>query len=229
MQERSDSMMSANGAAAQEDMMAAAGTPMDQDGANGMAMPPDPTRGRPPRATIGMAVMFAAGVAIVFVLSTGSGPEQASASDEAVEQQVESFLSHTRSRGQDPAGAEGMALVKRLSNYASRRQVPLEDLQNNPFSRSDGTVHSRRASNANTTSTAVVRVANSKRRTELLRTFSRLKLQGVMVTSRGATAIINSSFVTVGAKVEDFTVTAITPDAVELTCDEMRFMLHLQR
>ncbi len=174
------------------------------------------------RTTLAMVGMFIAGVAIVAAMSGGTTPQQATASDEAVALQVDSFLAHNESKKNGGEGNQGTQMVAQFYHYASRRQIPVDQLNSNPFARDFGP---RDASDQ----PPVVKVANARKRANLQREFDKLKLQGVMMTPRGGTAIINNTFAMRGHRVGAFTVTAIDADQVVLTCDQVSFSLRLER
>ncbi len=177
------------------------------------------------RTTMAMVGMFVAGVAIVAAMSGGTTPQQATASDEAVALQVDSFLAHSESKKNGGEGNQGTQMVAQFYHYASRRQIPVDQLNSNPFARNFGL----RAVNGGSDQPPVVKVANARKRADLQREFSKLKLQGIMMTPRGGTAIINNTFAMRGHRVGAFTVTTIDANQVVLTCDQVSFSLRLER
>lgn len=173
------------------------------------------------RSTIAMGVMFCAGVGIIIALSSTADPQPAAASDAMVEEQVKQFLAHTEAKKDDATVSE--AIIDQFYNYASRRQIPVEALRADPFALPR--LFRRPADNAN----QPARVADTRKRAALQREFDQLSLQGIMATTHGATAIINGQFVTTGATIGSFTVTAIHADRVDLTCEQIDFTLAVQR
>ncbi|MFW6155332.1 MAG: hypothetical protein ACOC95_08955 [Planctomycetota bacterium] len=200
--------------------------PAVPDGMDDAAAPAGgvPQATRPPkisRSTIAMGVMFCAGVGIIIALSSTADPQPAAASNTMVEKQVEKFLAHTEAR-EDNTDSEG--LIEQFYSYASRRQIPPEALRTTPFARSD-----MRQSPTPGGAETRARVASTQKRAALKREFETLSLQGIMTTANGATAIINGQFVTTGAAIGSFTVTAIHADRVDLTCEQIDFTLTVQR
>lgn len=203
-------------------------SPMPDSAGDG-AMPADgtsPVAARLPkmnRSTVAMGVMFCAGVGIIIALSSGADPQPAAASDAAVEQQVEQFLAHSEAKQHDTASGE--ALIAQFYSYASRRQMPAEALRTDPFARGKA----RPADPTQRADDQPPRVADAQRRAALQQEFDKLRLQSIMATTHGATAIINGQFIAAGATVGSFTVTAIHADRVDLTCDQIDFTLNAQR
>lgn len=176
--------------------------------------------------TIAMIGLFAVGVAAVAFLSLRSAPQTASAKDQAVEQQVDTFIASAASQSEDQQAAVDENVVDGFYHYSSRQQVPLEELRKNPFVLDHS--GSREASRGNEQPDPNS-VAAQKRREDLLKQLSKLKLQSVMMGSRGGTAIINNNFVTEGQALEGFTVVKILPDEVHMRSEGLLFQLRLSR
>ena len=87
------------------------------------------------QANLVLAGLFAVGIVVVYLLSLGDGPAQASAQQMAVEQQVESALDKLDQKIQDPANQVQRASKKIEEHHGQmrRRQVAAEDLGGNPF------------------------------------------------------------------------------------------------
>ena len=176
------------------------------------------------KSTLAMVGLFAVGVLVVGGLSLRGGPREASAVDQAAEKKVDNFIQKSR---------KAVALTKSLQDsrevvgafydFASRRQVPVEDLQANPFVFGDDKTASRKP-----TTSPAPRVAGV-RKAELEVAVGQLKLQSIMMGPRGSTAIIDNQFIAEGHAVGEFTVRAITAEQVHLECDGMSFVLHLRR
>ncbi len=177
------------------------------------------------RTTFALIGLFAAGIATVAFMSLRGGPKQASADDKAVEEKVESFITkRQRASEAEQSPANTKDVVEAFSHYESRRQVPTEDLQSNPFV--FGTPEPR--DQATTPSSSAQEKAAAKRRAELTKELGRLKLQSVMRGQRGSTAIINNNFLIEGQTIGSFTLRKISPRSVELVADDIDFMLHLE-
>jgi len=184
----------------------------------------EPSKPRISKATLAMIGLFAVGVIVVGVLSMRGGPRQASAEDQAAEQKVDSFIQKSQKAAALTRNLQDTRkVVGTFYDYASRRQVPVEDLQANPFVFGDDKPTEPKAR-----VDPAPRVAGQRKAT-LDAAVGKLKLQSVMMGPRGGTAIINNQFVAEGHTVDEFTVRRIAADRVELTCDGMLFTLLMRQ
>lgn len=220
------------GQAAQDSSLEVAPPPMtgqDDDFDQGQAFgsvgapPPKP---KVSKTTMGMIGLFIAGVGVVGIMSLRDGPAKASATDKATEQQVEDFLAKSGPKDdQVKQFQDTKEVVDTFYHYASRHQVPLDDLNSNPFvfgDKKDAAANAGRAAGNKQAKLA------AKRRAELHAEFSKLKLQSVMMGPRGGTAIIDNNFLAKGHKIGSFTVAKIDPNSVELTHGQMTLTLQVR-
>jgi hypothetical protein len=172
------------------------------------------------KATLGMIGLFLAGAAVVGILSLRGGPSKADAKDQAVETRVETFINQNqRDGGLAKDFQETKKVVDAFYNYASRHQVPVEDLKANPF------VFDQSKKGAGAAKAADTSKETARRQAELQGELGKLTLQSVMMGARGGTAIVNNNFVAEGHKLGSFTVTKIQPGQVQLTCEGAMFLL----
>ena len=171
--------------------------------------------------------MFAAGLGGVYLLSMRGAPEAANANDRAVEQQVSSFISEQGASPKPSAGKNTKKIVEAFYNYTSRHQVPLNELQGNPFQFRDPSATGAPAKVEKVVPTAA-ELAVRKQKADIEAEFARLKLQSIMTSPRGATAIINSNFLSTGQRCGSFTVGKISAREVELKWNQDTFMLRIE-
>lgn len=183
-----------------------------------------PTRSRTAisKSTWAMVGLFVAGVTVVALLSMRSGPAKANATDRDVEKRVDQFIALSQQQQEQGMQSfqDSKKVVDDFYHFASRHQVPVDDLQSNPF------VFGKGPSQEATGDTGAL---SPKRRAELDKEIAKLKLQSVLMGPRGGTAIINSTLVGVGHKVGPFIVVGIGPQAVNLACEGVTFTLRLQQ
>jgi hypothetical protein len=171
------------------------------------------------RSTWAMIGVFIAGVALVGLFSLRGGPARANATDRDTEQKVEQFIAQTK---QQAATVQNFQDTKKVVddfyNYASRHQVPVDDLKSNPFVFGKPTVAAAGSSEGMT----------PRRMAELQRVCASYRLQSILMGARGGTAIIDNNFVAVGHHIGPFTVKAIYPKSVDLASEGTIFTLRLQ-
>ncbi len=173
---------------------------------------------KPAWAMIGV---FIAGAALVGGLCLRSAPAKATATDQDVEQKVDLFISQSQQQQVSSVQSlkETRKVVDDFTNFASRHQVPVSELKTNPFIFGKSqSVPSQGAEGL-----------TPRRLSELQSECAKLKLQSTLAGPRGGTAIINSNFVGVGYKIGPFTVKAIHPQSVDLSCEGATFTLHLEQ
>lgn len=184
-------------------------------------------RGKLTRANLLLVGLFAIGAASVYFLSLRKGPARADARDQAVETQIDSYISKAKDA---PAGAntspEGRQIVEAFYDDITRHQVPLEDLKGNPFV--FGGSGAAPAPVEVPKATSAEELARLKRKAEVEVEFGKLKLQSIMMSQRGGTAIINNTFVTEGETVGSFKVAKINSRSVVLLWENVPYTLQIE-
>jgi hypothetical protein len=185
---------------------------------------PSPARGQSwasalSKSTWAMVGVFIVGVALVALLSLRGGPSKANATDRDAEQKVDLFIAQSQQQQGKTVQSfqDTKQVVSDFYNYASRRQVPVDDLKSNPFI----------FGKSPTTTGNVSEGMTPRRLAELQRLCASYRLQSILMGARGGTAIIDSNFVAVGHRVGPFTVKAIYPKSVDLVCEGTTFTLRL--
>jgi hypothetical protein len=170
------------------------------------------------KSTWAMIGVFIVGVAFVALFSLRGGPAKASATDRDTEMKVEQFIAQTQQQTTMVQNFQDTKkVVDDFYNYASRHQVPVDDLKSNPF------VFGKTQAAATATEGMTPR-----RMAELQRICASYRLQSILMGARGGTAIIDNNFVAVGHRIGPFTVQAIYPKSVDLACEGTIFTLRLQ-
>ncbi len=183
------------------------------------------------RANVILAGLFLAGAATVYGLSLRGGPDKASAG-QVDETQVDAAILRLNTQlPKDGAPASGRLthdLLHNFSDYVVRRQIPLKQLQKNPFEfvapdpqRAASTPQPERTSPERGVNPGTLTPENIAAELEVLH------LQSVMMGRNGdnGTAIISNNLLTVGTHIKCFTVKRITPTSVVLVCQGKEYVL----
>jgi hypothetical protein len=171
------------------------------------------------KSTWAIIGVFIAGAAFVALFSLRGGPSKANATDRDTEKRVDQFLAQNQKATTTVKDLKDTKqMVQDFYIYASRHQVPVDDLKSNPF------VFGRPAVTAEGPTGGMT----PRRLAELQRVCSSYRLQSILMGAREGTAIIDNNFVAVGGKIGPFTVKGIYPKSVDLVCEGTVFTLHLQ-
>jgi len=185
------------------------------------------------RSNLFLAALFITGAAVVYGLSYGKGPKKASAEEKLVEAQVDSAILRLSQQlsNRSSAPRPGQITKEILHSFQERilkSQIPLQRLTKNPFVF---------VQPVRKPMISVVNKGPDKKRPSLNRgetqedvinALKKLHLQSVMIGRNGATAIISNNLLTVGQKIEGFTIENITPRKVVLSRHDKRYILTVE-
>jgi len=194
-----------------------------------------PYRAQMARANVMLAVLFIGGSAVVYGLLLRRRPAEASAQDQLAEAQVDDALLRISKlapsgTGKPAPGRITRELLQSFRTEISKHQVPLNRLSKDPFvfvpplgkvavplrhTDTPAGNHQRIDPERETLEQAKAR-------------FASLRLQSIMMGRSGSSAIISNNLVTVGQRIEGFTVESITRKAVVLVWENNRFTLKMQ-
>jgi hypothetical protein len=189
------------------------------------------TESKPPanRNALVLFGLILAGMAGTYLMYARSGPATATAAAieaEAAKKQISSFLDGggTNIQNMERMLRETEKVVQQFVTYPSVTQIPLGDLQTNPF---------RHKAPKDPSNPAAESEANAKRRLEaerqaVIRAVGELRLQSIIAGTRAA-CMINNTLYTEGQKVESFIIEKIDPDAVVVRSGNYRFELRMQK
>jgi Type II secretion system protein B len=190
--------------------------------------------GEAPRKTLNKSTMMflglllAAGGTACFMYLRG-GPSSASASTTkeaaAANETITQFLGSgdAKLKSMERMLKDTEKVVQQFLRYPSATQIPLSDLQTNPFRH-----QSQKPAQVAKTE------ANEKKRLEeerqlALQTVGRLQLQSIMHGTSRRACMINNTLYQEGQEVESFTIENINSDAVIVKSGAYRFELRMQR
>jgi len=186
------------------------------------------------RANILLVVLFAGGLGSVYFLSLRKLPNEANAEERVAEIQVDNLILRLGQRSGAGAGARGThrvtrELLRSFCEQIAQRQIPAGNLKKNPFA-----FVAPRSAQPKPISTQPVNQrlpehSSSEQESyeRTLATFRALHLQSVMMGRSGRMAIISNNVLSVGERIEMFTIKAIESDAVVLTWQGKAFVLKM--
>ena len=193
-----------------------------------------PRKGQMSRANLVLAVLFVAAAATVYGLSFRSAPEKASAEQRLMEAQVDAAihrLSQDSLKPRPPGpGRVTRDLLRKFYDEIVERQVPLEGLRKNPFRFvAPGDVVAMREALRLPRGAPGRGEPTTSTEDRALAIMETLRLQSVMVKPDGEeVAIISNNMVTVGQRVECFTVKKIARKSVVLTWRGKEYVLRIR-
>ena len=211
---------------AEQTLDSAMGPPAAPDVANVSA--PGRSRQSLLRGNLALVVMFAGGLAAVYLLSLREGPAAASAEQRTAELAVDEALSRLGKGDPESSQPQSRAedVVATFYLQARQRQIPLADLQRNPF-RCE--VYSTRGTEARSRKeqTPPQDTSQAKALSDAMAEAKGLTLQSILTGSAGATAMISNNLLTEGQKIRGWTVSKIGTRQVVLTWKEHQHVLKM--
>lgn len=185
--------------------------------------------------------LFLVGVGIVAFMSMKKGPQEVSAADKQAEQSVDVAIDKFLARhGEpqagpqapqpDPADARKLIsdtrkIVDLFLSFASKNQVPLENLRTNPFRFGEADDSQQPAQD--TAAIKAEEAARQKRIEQARANLRKLRLQTVISGPAGRQAMINSSIVKAGDSIDGFAVLEVQDRTVVLGCEGEKFTLDM--
>jgi len=173
--------------------------------------------------------LFLAGIAGLYVLSRSSGPASASASDaeRLVEARVDSVLLTLGSPAESTRTPEGLKVAERFYHDSRSRQIPLRDLQTNPFAFK--VPPNLRKIIAKPKKIEVKKPTVSAEWKEAAAAAKRMQLQSILSSTHGKrkVAMISNNLLTEGQQIDGWTVVQIQPRSVTLKWKDRTFVLRM--
>lgn len=177
--------------------------------------------------------LFLAGIAAVYLLSLRGGPAEASAEQRAAEQQVESALDQLGRlpSGSTPGSKRAMEVVNTFYYEASQRQIPPDQLRDNPFcfhAPSRVETPAKTAPDPEPQTDPKV-AAREKRLSEAMQAARSLQLQSILKGGDGAKALISNNLLSEGDLIQGWTIRKIESKQVLLDWKEHTYVLEMQK
>jgi hypothetical protein len=177
-----------------------------------------------------LASLFVAAAIGIYFFSIKKGPSEASAKQSPAELQVDSAILRLRQPTTGPSeSADTEQLIKSFYSDLAKRQVPLSALKKNPFVFVPPTAPPLPVTTAPVDDSGPRLAAISEREAHdrAMATLKTLTLQSIVMGKEGGTAIISNNLLTVGQKIEDFTIKSISPKSVVLTFQGKDYPLYM--
>jgi len=169
-----------------------------------------------------------------YLLFKRGGPDAATAAAPAQDQTNKAVSSFLDGGGRNVELMQRMLrdtekVVKQFLNYPSMKQVPLAELQTNPF-------RSRAAAKADgdgkaalNESEAAARKRREEERQAILKAVEGLNLQSVIHSGSRKACMVNNTLYAEGQQVDGFVIEKINPGSVVVKSGTYRFELKMQR
>jgi hypothetical protein len=171
-----------------------------------------------------MAVVALGGGGLYFMhLRTGPSAATAATQSAAANQTITQFLSNsdTSVKGVEKMLNNTQKIVQQFLKYPSVNQVPLNQLQTNPFRQAA-------AKEGESVDDAELRRKREDEKIIVRRAADGLQLQSILLGTRKA-CMINNTMVIEGQTIDEFTIDKINAASVIISRSGFRFELHMQK
>lgn len=174
-----------------------------------------------------LVVLFAAGIAGVYLLSLRGGPAKSSAEQQAMELKVDTALTQLKtSRSDGKQGRKGLSILDTSYYDMKQRQVAADNLRSNPFVFALGKAGVVKTGGP--AGSGFDESRSSEKLQEMQLSAQGLKLQSVLVGRHGATAMISNNLISEGQIISGWRVAKIRPRQVVLTWKEHKHLLTIE-
>ncbi len=172
-----------------------------------------------------LAILFAAGMAVVYALSIQGGPDKADAKQNSLIRRVDATIMQVKRDAPKRKASKAKAEIRADELYLRtlKQQIPLSELSDNPFvftlpSREvdPGDMNDAAANGAARTAAALARAHT-------------LDLQSIIVGETGQMAVISDQLLTVGQTIRTWKVTFISDSKVVLAWGTMTYTLRIKQ
>jgi len=187
------------------------------------------------RSNAFLMALFITGAAVVYGLSIKKEPAKASAEQKLVEAQIDSAILRLSQQAVDSstrpsAGRVTREILRSFQERILKSQIPLRNLAKNPFVFVPPVRMAPVVNNKNSDTGKAANSQSSQRKTQqdIIESLKKLHLQSVMIGKGGATAIISNNLLTVGQKIEGFTIESISPRMVVLSRQGKKYILEVE-
>lgn len=174
-----------------------------------------------------LAGLFMGGIACLYLMSLHVGPKTASADEQNAEAKMDAALTQLSAM---PKAAqlqkETNAIVNTFYYEAKQRQIPIEQLEGNPFIYTPP-VDDLKPPASSDDAPAPPPVPQGA--AEAMAAVQQLKLQSVLSGTHGATAMISNNLLSEGQVINGWTVKTIEPRQVLLTWSDQQYLLRMPR
>jgi len=177
------------------------------------------------RTTLVLFLVVALGGGALYLMHLRTGPKTADAAPQAAQanQTITQFLSGGGSnlKNMEQMLQNTQKIVQQFLAYPSVNQIPLNQLQTNPF-------RLTASKDGESSSEAEARKKQDEEKVSIRRAAEALQIQSIMFGARKA-CMINNTMYTEGQQVEGFTVEKINPNSVIVKNSGYRFEIKAQK
>lgn len=178
-------------------------------------------------ANLMLVALFASGIAGLYLLSISTGPREASADETTMAAQVDAALTQLSSSATSKKDTE--MIVDTFYYEARQRQIPMSEMQRNPFVYQKPEEEIKPAIYQNEEKTVAEDPYQNQEADQALATVRKLNLQSVLTGSHGATAMISNNLLCEGQVINGWMVKQIGSREVVLTWKELTYVLKMPR
>ncbi len=175
------------------------------------------------RTSLVLFLIVAVGGGGLYLMHLRAGPQAATAStNDAANRTINQFLSGGQSniKVMETMLHNTEKVVQQFNSYPSVKQIPLAELQINPFRVSTG---------SNDAEDPIAKRKLAEQRQAVLKTYQTLQLQSIMYGDKSRSCLINNTLYREGQQVSGFTIEKISSDNVSIKQDAWRFDLKMAK
>ncbi|HRK30209.1 MAG TPA: hypothetical protein PLD59_03945 [Tepidisphaeraceae bacterium] len=177
------------------------------------------------KSTLVLILLVVLGGGGLYLMHLRSGPKAVAAAEtQEAAKTISSFLSGGDSniKLMEKALRDTEAVVRRFANYPNTTQVPLNELQTNPF-------HVWVVEEEQPQTDVISKRRKEEERQAVIKAVQGLQLQSIMSGSAQKACMINNTLFREGQSVDGFTVEKISASSVVVRQGQYRFELRMQR
>ncbi|MBT3199157.1 MAG: hypothetical protein HN350_04495 [Phycisphaerales bacterium] len=183
------------------------------------------------RANLVLAVLFLAGMGVVYFMSIQGKEAPPDPMQQVSETIVDAAVLHFQAKSPTVKNADAkntkpelspVELAREMLTGTAKRQVPLKELKNNPFL----LVPEQKDE---TEPVETVKTRGPTPGAEAIQKAEALKLQSIVIAKDRQLAIISDKLITVGQEIAGWTVAEIGNDQVQLKRKNLSFVLRLKK
>ncbi|HEX3357221.1 MAG TPA: hypothetical protein VHS31_09640 [Tepidisphaeraceae bacterium] len=174
------------------------------------------------RTSMVLFLIVALGGGGLYLMHLKAGPKSASASNEAANQTINQFLHGGQSniKLMETMLRSTEKVVQQFNSYPSVKQIPLNELQTNPF---------RASSASNDEDDPIAKRKLAEQRQAVIKAYQTLQLQSIMYGETNRSCLINNTLYREGQQVNGFVIEKIATDGVSVKQGVWRFDLMMQK
>ncbi len=174
------------------------------------------------RTSMVLFLIVALGGGGLYLMHLKTGPKSAAASSDAANQTINQFLHGGQSniKLMETMLRSTEKVVQQFNSYPSVKQIPLNELQTNPF---------RVSGSGNDDDDPIAKRKLAEQRQAVIKAYQTLQLQSIMYGEKNRSCMINNTLYREGQQVNGFIIEKIVTDGVSVKQGAWRFDLMMQK